>query len=410
MRIAYVCMDAGIPVFGTKGCSIHVQEILRALRSEENPMKVQEAAHSSDPSVEVHLFATRRGGEPPADLADLPVHWLASEGSSDTLSREKAALGLNRQLTIALAKTGPWDAIYERYSLWSHAAMRFAEEECIPGVLEVNAPLIDEQRKHRELVDAVGAATVAREVMSRASAVIAVSPQVASYVGHWRGHRNGVEVIPNGVAIDRYLPRYGTRGRPDHSDVDRRTIGFVGSLKPWHGLEDLAEAFSALRLTDRRARLLIVGDGPARSIMMDRLSPAARDATQFSGHVPHAEIPHWLAQMDVAVAPYPPLDDFYFSPLKILEYMAAGLPIIASDVGDLADFIAPPERGWIYRAGDVAALTASLRESLDEVDSRANMGRAAREFVTRRHTWRHVASRIMAHMTDKSLRSAVRTA
>lgn len=61
MRLAYVCADPGIPVFGAKGASIHVQEVIRAFRRQ---------------GLQVRLFAMRLGGEPPADLRDLPVHCL----------------------------------------------------------------------------------------------------------------------------------------------------------------------------------------------------------------------------------------------------------------------------------------------------------------------------------------------
>ena len=77
MRLAYVCADPGIPVFGAKGASIHVQEVIRAFRRQ---------------GLQVRLFAMRLGGEPPADLRDLPVHCLPEPPRGDTARRERAAM------------------------------------------------------------------------------------------------------------------------------------------------------------------------------------------------------------------------------------------------------------------------------------------------------------------------------
>jgi len=106
MRVAYICADLGVPIFGTKGCSVHAQEVLRALRA---------------CGAEIELFAARLDGDPPPDLRSLRVHELPSLAGSDLAARERAALGANRSLVAALEGAGPFDVVYERYSLWSFA-------------------------------------------------------------------------------------------------------------------------------------------------------------------------------------------------------------------------------------------------------------------------------------------------
>jgi glycosyltransferase involved in cell wall biosynthesis len=104
------------------------------------------------------------------------------------------------------------------------------------------------------------------------------------------------------------------------------TAEFVGTLKPWHGLSTLAEAFAILHGRDPTYRLLIVGDGPERGRLLGELrvrGEALPGAAQFTGAVSHEAIPGLLASMDVAVAPYPALPDYCFSPLKVCEYLAA---------------------------------------------------------------------------------------
>ncbi len=130
MRVAYICADLGVPIFGTKGCSVHAQEVLRALRA---------------CGAEIELFAARLDGDPPPDLRSLRVHELPSLAGSDLAARERAALGANRSLVAALEGAGPFDVVYERYSLWSFAGMEYARARRVPGLLEVNAPLVEEQ-------------------------------------------------------------------------------------------------------------------------------------------------------------------------------------------------------------------------------------------------------------------------
>src|SRR5258705_550398 len=81
-----------------------------------------------------------------------------------------------------LIPTGPFDLVYERYSLWSFAGMEYARAAKTKGLLEVNAPLIEEQAEHRGLVDRSGAERVAAQVLESASALLAVSEEVARYL------------------------------------------------------------------------------------------------------------------------------------------------------------------------------------------------------------------------------------
>ncbi len=136
MRVAYVCADPGVPVFGKKGCSVHAQEVIRSLRGR---------------GASVELFASRLGGKPPAGLDAVPVHPLPPIPAGPTAAREQLALKANHDLRAALTIAGPFDLIYERHSLWSYAGLEYAQECGVPGLLEVNAPLLEEQRRYRHL-------------------------------------------------------------------------------------------------------------------------------------------------------------------------------------------------------------------------------------------------------------------
>jgi phenolic acid decarboxylase len=101
----------------------------------------------------VELFATRCDGQAPPDLETLPVHPLTQIPKWDPAAREKVAIAANKDLELALKQAKSFDLIYERYSLWSFAAVTHAKNNRIPCLLEVNAPLIEEQDRYRDLIN-----------------------------------------------------------------------------------------------------------------------------------------------------------------------------------------------------------------------------------------------------------------
>lgn len=231
MRVAYVCADPGVPVFGRKGASVHVQEVVRALLRR---------------GARVTLFASRTGGEVPAGLEGVEVRRLPRPKSIDgralpAADRERALQAADAQLPAALAAAGPFDLVYERYALWSTGALRHARATGTPSVLEVNAPLVDEQAEHRELIDAAGALRATQVAFAEADAVVAVSRPVADWARALGAPAARVHVVPNGVDPDRFPPRAAAGRRT----TDPFTVGFVGTLKPWHGTEVLVDAVAA---------------------------------------------------------------------------------------------------------------------------------------------------------------------
>lgn len=382
MRIAYVSADAGVPVFGRKGCSIHVQEVVRALRGR---------------GARVELFTPRPGGPPPADLADLPdlpVHLLPSVAGRSGRERERRAVALDGPLASALRAAGPFDMVYERYSLWSRAGMGEARRSGASGVLEVNAPLIEEQAAHRGLHDRRTAERVRDEAFAAATALVCVSDEVAAWSRRAGAQAARVHVVPNGVDVGRFRPApEGPAAR------DTLTVGFVGTLKPWHGVETLIAAVARLAEAGGGAppvRLLVVGDGPGRAALEGAAGAAGiAGITEFTGAVDHAAVPGLLSRVDVAVAPYPDLPDFYFSPLKLYEYLSAGLPVVASRVGQVAEAIEHGVTGLLCAPGDPVALAAALDTLGRDPRLRRALGAAGRARTAATRSWDAVAERIM---------------
>jgi glycosyltransferase involved in cell wall biosynthesis len=380
MRIAYVCCDPGIPVFGRKGCSIHVQEVLRELLRRGH---------------EVDLFALRVGGLPTEDLRKVRLHLVKLKITGDAIERARELTATNAVVQKMLQANGPYDLVYERYALHACAGMDYAREKNTPGILEVNSPLITEQARYRTLADYDLAERTTRRSMTSAGAVVAVSAQVGEYVWQQRLSSTGLHVIPNGVDTNRFR-------NADETTFPRKrgefTVGFVGTLKPWHGVSNLIEAFGHLSEEDVAIRLAIVGDGPERERLEHQVScfpSEVADRVLFLGAVSPDEIPSLLSSMDAAVAPYLQQEDFYFSPLKIFEYMAAGLPTVASRIGQIPELLQEGETGLLYQPGDAHALAESLLTLCRNPSLCARLGKKAQTTAIDQFTWESVVDQIL---------------
>ncbi|MBG6183470.1 glycosyltransferase involved in cell wall biosynthesis [Arthrobacter sp. CAN_A214] len=372
IRVAYFCIDPGVPVFGSKGASVHVQEILRSWRAL---------------GAEVTLYCTRTGDDVPADLAAVPVvlHRIPKGNGADRERFQADAAAALAQQAITAGTT----VVYERYSLFSDALARVTAARGIPGLLEVNAPLIDEQRTHRALHDEPAARHSLRSQVAGATRVACVSAPVARWVQDrvLPEHREKVQVVPNGVNGERIRPTPESGGMP--------VVVFVGTLKPWHGVDSLIEAKA---VSAGGWALRIIGDGPEGPAL--RKLAADRDvAVEFVGALSPAEVPAALAGCAIASAPYPAsasAEDQYFSPLKIYEYCAAGLPVIASKVGQVPSILDHGVTGILVEPSRPDALAAAIDDLAGAPLARAAMSAAARRMATAGHNWDGVLQRITA--------------
>lgn len=370
MRIVYVCLDPGIPVFGTKGASVHIQADVRQLLARGH-------------RVTVH--ASRRGEVVPDDLKDLEIVEIPVPSTGATADRELAqqrASDLVAQRLIA----DPPDMVYERYSLFSTVLAQVTAAAGCPGALEVNSPLITEQTIHRVLVDAPAAEAALRAQVHAARSVVCVSDPVSDWVLRCTGTRHAC-TVPNGVDLERITPQ------PE--DPEKVVVTFVGTLKPWHGVSDLLEAAARARVP---WQVRVIGDGPCRVALEAQANRLGVDV-DFRGAVEPWRMPRELAGSAIGVAPYPDLggdDRQYFSPLKVYEYLAAGLPVVGTAVGQLPRLL--DGVGVLVPPSDPVALGAAIDELAGDSQRRAELGELARARAVERHGWDRVVDTILDSM------------
>jgi glycosyltransferase involved in cell wall biosynthesis len=179
----------------------------------------------------------------------------------------------------------------------------------------------------------------------------------------------------------------------------RRGVAYTGSILAWHGMADLAQAMPAVLDRVPDASLVIAGeatteDGKAILGSLRELAEQAGDggAVITLGRVPHGDIPSVLEACQVCVAPYNPAGEadlekygFWYSPMKLWEYMAAGRAVVSTDLPSIREIIGD-DRGVLVPPGDPEALADAISGVLRDDEAREAMGRAGRAFAEE-NTW-----------------------
>jgi glycosyltransferase involved in cell wall biosynthesis len=436
MRIAYVSADFGVPIFGYKGASRHVREVVAAFAAAGHRVWVlSPAMHEGGPSEQQSNFgedARRLAGAAkeqaatfartftPAALAN--VEFVTVPPAERHLAAVAELLGIDSFLgrptsirqelrsilyNLAVAEQAldqlraeRVDFVYERYAALSWAGIEVARALGVPHLLEVNAPLAFEHDKRRGLELPRLAHDAERRIFFETDHVVAVSNELRELIvaGGVPGAR--VSVLPNAVDPARFSPGRATARdalRRKYGLDGKRVVGFVGSLKPWHGTHTLVDAFVGAHAGAPEAALLIVGDGPERQALEQRVEARGlRGAVRFTGNVPSDDVPDHVAAMDIAVAPYVPSENFYYSPLKIFEYMAMAKPVVAGAIGQVRELLRDGHTGVLFEPGNVDALTHALARLVRDPGLCERIGAEARAYIVGEHSWERNAERLVA--------------
>lgn len=165
-------------------------------------------------------------------------------------------------------------------------------------------------------------------------------------------------------------------------------IGFSGNQRSWHGVKDLLKSALPLLLENRRLKILIIGMIEDRaSLELDEI-PEEVSAKQivFTGSVNYLEMPSYIDLADIIVMPYPRLDFFHFSPMKMFEAMSLGKIIVASGQGQIQAFLKNAESAFLYDPSKPGDLSDALRRAIEAFKSGKN-GMKIRDLLIREHSW-----------------------
>jgi glycosyltransferase involved in cell wall biosynthesis len=386
MRILYAASDQTVP--GTNGGSVHVAAVAGGLAA---------LGH------QLHVLVSP-GGVFPAGQVD----WMALP---PPLGRKELRWANTRAVREIAQRVRP-DVVIERYYNFGGEGIAAAAATGALAVLEVNAPVIDYEGSTKRLLDRMFIVEPMRRwrdsicrrfdmIVTPSAAILPPGTPPAKIVQlEW------------GADTDRFTP--GSSGDVPFKRPAAIVAVFAGAFRAWHGAIHLVMALRELHARGRTdIGAVFIGDGP--ELPRIRQAAAGLEGVVFTGAVPHAKMPACLAACDIGVAPFDleahrPLSlGFYWSPLKIFEYMASGLPVVAPALDRIPELVEHNREGLLYDSAIRTGLPHAL-EALSDPAVRTRLGRAARERAVRDYSWAAHCRALDAAFSARLARSQPRAA
>ena len=366
MRIVYAALDQRVP--GTTGGSVHVTAVaegLAALGHEVDVLTTPGFGPFPEGPVRWHALA------PPLGLRHLRV--------------------LRTEAVRAFAEQARADVIIERYHNFGGEGVRAAHAMGAVAVLEVNAPVIDYPGSPKARLDKALLVEPMRRWRDRQCRMADLLVTPAADVLPAFVPRERIVEIEWGADTDRFTPD-ASGPLPFTKRPGAVLAVFAGAFRAWHGAINLVRAMRDLRAGGRRdLDAVLIGDGP--ELARARAEAEGLEGVAFTGAVAHDRMPACLAAAQIGVAPFdetahPPLQlAFYWSPLKVFEYMASGLPVVAPAIPRLATILGPDHARLLYDAQAPRGLADALAYLADHEDERRRLGAQARRRARDEFSW-----------------------
>ena len=364
MRILYCAIDQTVP--GTTGGSVHVTAVAQGLAELGN---------------DVHVLVTRGVGS----FSRGPVQWIPMSPPLGARELRWTRTSAVRRLAQRLKP----DVVIERYYNFAGEGIAAGEAVGATTVLEVNAPVIDHPGSIKALIDRALIVQPMRRWRERVCARtdLIVTPSAAILPAQ----TPPAKILELEWGADTDLFRPGLNSQAPFERPAPVVAIFAGAFRSWHGAIHLARAIRTLRERGQtQIGAVFVGDGP--ELRNVRAAARGLDGIIFTGPLPHTTMPACLAGADVGVAPFEigahrALSlGFYWSPLKIFEYMAAGLPVVAPAVDRIPTLVGHEREGLLYDDQAPGALANTL-ERLSDLSLRQSLGSAARTRAVAEYSW-----------------------
>jgi glycosyltransferase involved in cell wall biosynthesis len=298
------------------------------------------------------------------------LSFLARTWAFATLGLERGSIVFTRDLQLAdllLARPrfAPNRVVYEAHAI---EALMYAERGALYGTGERASP-----RKLRRL------AARERRVWRRAAAFVTTTAGIRDTFAETYGERARVAVIPNGCDVPK------ERAFPGLSQEHPPRVVYAGQLYPWKGVDVLVEAMAKVD----GARLVILGglagEGDIERIRSLVAAHGLAERTEMPGSVPQARVAAELARAAVIVVPFlkSVMTERHTSPLKAFEAMAAGRPIVCTDLPSSREFLRAGENALLVPPGDAHALAAAIQRLLSDTTLAHGLARNAYEEAPR---------------------------
>ena len=297
------------------------------------------------------------------------------------------------QLLHALSH-GAYDFIYERYALYNFAGLLAARLFHIPLILEVNTLYAQAWDRYYGLSFPRLARAMERYLLCRADQIITVTAVQRRLLEREGVRPERIAVCQNAIDPTEFVPeRYHQDDLRVRLGLKSLVIGFVGTMNRWQGIAGFAAVVEEVVKARSDVSFLFVGEGEGRAALASELERRGYlPWVVFAGRVPHSEVPRYLAAMDVGVL----LDsNAYGSPMKVFEYWAMGMAVIAPSVKPVLEILRDGETGLLIAPGDSQAMAAQILRLAGDRALCTRLGDQGRREVLATHTWARNAEQIV---------------
>lgn len=306
---------------------------------------------------------------------------------------------------LVLAGEAPSGYVWQHHELFHNAGRRVARALDIPLIEYVHAPIVFEARRWGVtrrgtglLLERLGE----RPQLGDADLVACVSEEVRDELQRFGVGEERTIVAPMGVDAQRFDPAVdGSAWTAAVRRGDEFVVMWTGSLRRFHHVDLVIHAVRELRDRGCSIRLVIAGDGQDRERLVAVATEAGvGDAVEFLGQVGASEMPALLSCADAAVVTAGANQDFHYSPLKLREYLAMALPVVAPEIGDVGRLLDHGSSGLLYEPGDSTGLADELERLVRDADLRSELGRAGRDRVLESWTWEQITARCLERLEE----------
>lgn len=297
--------------------------------------------------------------------------------------------------------------VWQHHELFHRAGSELSRKFDVPLIEYVHAPVVWEAKRwgvkrpgSASLVERLGERPQLRE----ADLVACVSEEVQLEVVRMGVSIDRTVVAPMGVDIDRFSPAVdGSSWRDTTHPVGEIVLGWAGSMRRFHNVDVALHAIRDLRSQGWSVGLAIAGDGQDRPRLEALVAELGiMEWVRFVGQVPNAAMPGFLASVDIAVLTASADQAFHYSPLKLREYLAMGLPVVAPRVGEMARFLENRSTGMLYDAGDPAGLASAVQQIAADDALRRRLGAAGRALIAASGSWDAITATCLERLNGLS--------
>lgn len=284
------------------------------------------------------------------------------------------------------------DVVITRLEMYLFSSLLLCKIMRIPILVEADAPnryeletFCPEYRQMKGL-----ARLIENMNLNCADHSVCVSNAARNYFISQGVHSEKLSVITNGADTNQFHPqvnadpvkeKYGLRGSI--------VLGFIGSFHVWHGIENLVRLIKRMLTEYPETMFLLVGEGGEMRGELEILiqQEQLKDRVILTGYVPYEDMAAHVAAMDIVLALYPKHAFFYYSPVKIFEYMAAGKTVLATGIGQIAELIQHEKNGLLCPPEDIEKVLSTLASVIQNPTLRQRIGGQARKTIERHHSW-----------------------